>query len=315
MKTIAYKVFGDTGVLQTIDEQKPSILPNQVLVKVKAVSINPLDWKIRKGEMKLMSGSKFPKHTGTDFAGVIEDAGTSVANFKKGDEVFGMVKNNMKDGALAEYVAVPSTSIWKKPAGINFVQAASIPTAGAAAVTAFQKMGRINPDSRILINGATGGFGMFLLQLLRDTGAGTTAVTGTEALAFAKEWGAGSVVDYKKDNVLSQKVVYDIVIDLSGKMRYSNAKRIMKPCALFLNPVPGLSDIITSPVRNLFRSKKHVALLTAPSEENIHSLLNAISKGLQIEVSKTFAFNQAKEAYKYAEKGGYPGKIAIEVNE
>ncbi|PWG79419.1 NAD(P)-dependent alcohol dehydrogenase [Pararcticibacter amylolyticus] len=314
MKTIAYKVFGDTGVLQTIDEQKPSIQPNQVLVKVKAVSINPLDWKIRKGEMKLMSGSKFPKHTGTDFAGVIEDAGASVANFKKGDEVFGMVKNNMKDGALAEYVAVPSTSIWKKPAGISFVQGASIPTAGAAAVTAFQKMGRINPDSRILINGATGGFGMFLLQLLRDTGASVTAVTGTDALAFAKEWGAGSVVDYKKDNVLSQKVVYDIVIDLSAKMRFSNAKRIMKPGALFLNPVPGLSDIITSPVRNLFRSKKHVALLTAPSEENIPMLLNAISKGLTIEVSKTFTFNQAKEAYKYAEKGGYPGKIAIEVN-
>src|SRR5438128_11489256 len=113
MKAIAYEKFGNTEVLQTVEEPKPTIEANQVLVKIKAVSINPMDWKIRKGEMKLMSGSKFPKHTGVDFAGIIEDEGTS--NFKKGDEVLGVVKNNMKEGALAEYVAVSSSFVWKKP--------------------------------------------------------------------------------------------------------------------------------------------------------------------------------------------------------
>src|SRR3954471_14739323 len=102
MKTIAYKEFGSTAVLQTIDESIPAVLADQVLVKVKAVSVNPLDWKIRKGEMKLMSGSKFPKHTGMDFAGIIEDTGASVTNFKKGEEVFGVMKNSMKEGALTE---------------------------------------------------------------------------------------------------------------------------------------------------------------------------------------------------------------------
>src|SRR5687767_14942257 len=141
MKTIAYKEFGGTAVLQTIDEPKPAVRAEQVLVKVKAVSVNPLDWKIRKGEMKLMSGSKFPKHTGTDFAGVVEEVGPSVTRFKKGDEVFGIVKNNMTEGALGEYVMVPSTFVWKKPANINFVQAASIPTVGFAAAMALEKMG------------------------------------------------------------------------------------------------------------------------------------------------------------------------------
>src|SRR3954469_3446400 len=102
MKTIAYKEFGSTAVLQTIVETKPTPQADQVVVKVKAVSINPLDWKIRKGEMKLMSGSKFPKHTGTDFSGTIEEVGSSVTNFKKGEEVLGVVKNNMKEGALGE---------------------------------------------------------------------------------------------------------------------------------------------------------------------------------------------------------------------
>src|SRR5687767_11749323 len=169
MKAIVYQKFGNADVLQTIEVTTPSIQPNQVLVKVKAISINPLDWKIRKGEMKLMSGSKFPKRTGVDFAGIIEDTGSAVTNFKKGDEVFGVVKNIMEDGALAEYVAVPSSTVWKKPKYLNFSQAASIPVVGAAAVTAFKKMGNIHSHTQILVNGATGGFGLFLLQLLKET--------------------------------------------------------------------------------------------------------------------------------------------------
>jgi len=314
MKTIAYKEFGGTAVLQTVEEPRPSIQADYVLVKVKAVSINPLDGKIRKGEMKLMSGSKFPKHTGTDFAGVIEEIGSSVTKFKKGDEVFGLVKNNMKEGALGEYVAVPSTLIWKKPAVLSFAQAASIPTVGFAAALALQKMGRITSHSRILIHGAAGGFGMFLLQLLKSKGANTTAVTGTNAISAAKQWGANSVVDYKKENVLSQRNTYDVVVDLSGKLGYKNARQIMKPKAVFINPIPNPIDILTNPIKNLFRGKKHIVLLSAPSEEFIDLLFQAIDNGLNIEVSKVFPFDQSKDAYEYSEKGGYVGKVAIELN-
>lgn len=312
MKVIAYQKFGNTDVLQTVEETKPSIKSNQVLVKVKAVSVNPMDWKIRKGEMKLMSGSKFPKHTGVDFAGIIEDAGNS--DFKKGDEVFGVVKNMMKEGALAEYVAVPSSLLWKKPTLISFAQAASIPAVGFAAVTALQKMGKINAQTKILINGATGGFGMFLLQLLKQYGANVTAVTSTKATGFAKNWGANSVIDYKKENVLSQNIAYDIIIDLSGKMGYANAKKIMKSKALFLNTVPKPIEIPTSLFKNLFTGKKHVVVLSGPSAKSMDLLLSAINNGLQIEVNKVFPFAQAKDAYKYAEQGGYVGKVAVEIN-
>ena len=312
MKVIAYQKFGNTDVLQTVEETKPSIQSNQVLVKVKAVSVNPMDWKIRKGEMKLMSGSKFPKHTGVDFSGIIEDAGNS--GFKKGDEVFGVVKNMMKEGALAEYVAVPSSLIWKKPAHVSFAQAASIPVVGFGAVTALQKMGNINAQTKILINGATGGFGMFLLQLLKQYGANVTAVTSTKATGFAKKWGANSVIDYTKENVLSQHIAYDIIIDLSGKMGYANAKRVMKSEALFLNTVPKPIEIPTSLFKNLFTGKKHVVVLSGPSAKSMDLLLSAINNGLQIEVNKIFPFTQAREAYQYAEQGGYVGKVAIEIN-
>jgi len=314
MKAIAYQNFGNTDVLQDIEEPKPSIQSNQVLVKLKAVSINPMDWKIRKGEMKLMSGSAFPRHTGTDFAGIVEEVGTAVIGFSKGDEVFGVVKNMMKDGALAEYVAIPSSLLWKKPSQLSFAQAASIPVVGFAAVIALHKMGKVNANSQILVNGASGGFGMFLLQLLKQRGANVTAVTSSSGTTFAKDWGARSTIDYSKENVLSQKINYDIIIDLSGKMGYADARRIMKRKALFLNPTPRPIDIPLSLLKNIFRQQKHITVLSGSSAKNMEVLLDAIRKGLQIEVSKTFPFAQYREAYQYAEKGGYIGKLAVEIN-
>src|SRR4051812_26527194 len=122
MKAIVYQKFGTAAVLQTIEQPKPLIDADQVLVRVKAFSINPMDWKIRKGEMTLMSGSKFPKHTGTDFAGIVEDTGTAVSAFKKGDEVFGVLKDLMKEGVSAEYIAINSSWVWKKPSDISFAK-------------------------------------------------------------------------------------------------------------------------------------------------------------------------------------------------
>lgn len=314
MKAIAYHKFGNTDVLQTVEQPKPTIQHDQVLVKVKAFSINPMDWKIRKGEMKLMSGSKFPKKTGGDFAGQIVDTGSSVSGFKIGDEVFGVVKNMMKEGASAEYVAVAASLVWKKPENISFIQAASITVVGTAAVTAIEKMGKVNSQTTILVNGATGGFGMVLLQLLKQRGANITAVTSTKGIAFAKKWGANTVIDYTKGNVLSQKHKYDIVVDLSGKMGYKNAKEIMKSKSIFLNPTPQPIEIPLSLLNNLFTGKKHIVVLSSPGIKYTNVLLDAMIKGLDIEINKAFPFEQYKEAYQYAEKGGYIGKIVIEVN-
>jgi NADPH:quinone reductase-like Zn-dependent oxidoreductase len=177
-----------------------------------------------------------------------------------------------------------------------------------------QKMGKITANSRILINGAAGGFGMFLLQLLKLKGATTTAVVGTNAVDIVKEWGANTVIDYKKEDVLTKGISYDVVVDLSGRMGYNNARRIMKSKSMFINPIPNPVDILTNPIKNLFRGKKHIVLLSAPSAQYIDELLNAIANGLKIEVSKVFPFTQSKEAYEYAEKGGTIGKAVIEVN-
>lgn len=314
MKAIVYQKFGTTDVLQTVEQPKPTVQADQILVKVKAFSINPMDWKIRKGEMTLMSGSKFPKYTGADLSGIVEDFGASVSGFTVGEEVFGVVKNMMKEGVSAEYVAVPSSLIWKKPSTISFSQAASIPVVGTAAVTALLKMGNLNAQTNILVNGATGGFGMFLLQLLKQRGVQVTAVTSRQGAESAKKWGAKSVIDYAGTNVLSQKATYDIVIDLSGKMGYKNAKQVMKPKSLFLNPTPKPIEIPLSFFKNLFTAQKHIVLLSSPSTEYTDLLLDAVKNGLEIDVNKVFPFAQYKEAYQYAEQGGYTGKVVVEIN-
>ena len=313
MNAIVYQKFGNTAVLQSIDQPKPIIQSSQILVKVKAFSINPMDWKIRKGEMTLMSGSKFPKHTGTDFSGTVEEIGGSVSGFMKGDEVFGVVKDMMKEGVSAEYVAVPASLVWKKPSMISFPQAASIPVVGTAAVTALEKMGKINSQTSVLVNGATGGFGMFLLQLLKQRGADVTAVTNSKGVEFAKKWGANAVIDYTKENVLSQSSTYDIVIDLSGKMGYKAAKQIMQSKAIFLNPTPKPIEIPVSFFKNLFTSKKHIVIVSSPSTNYIDVLLGAVKDGMQIEVNKVFPFSQYREAYQYTKQGGYIGKVVVEI--
>ncbi len=315
MKAIEYKQFGSTEVLQLVEQAKPEIRKGEVLVKVKAFSINPMDWKIRKGEMKLMSGSKFPKYTGADFAGIVEEVGFGVSQLRKGDEVFGVVKNLMKEGASAEYVAVSASLVWKKPTAISFAQAASIPVVGTAALAALEKMGNITPQSSILVNGATGGFGMFLIQLLKKQHTNVTAVIGTKGMEYAKKWGANNVIDYSKENVFSKQDKYDVVVDLSGKMTYKNAKGIMNSKSLFLNVTPQPVQIIASLFNNLLTSKKHMVVLSSPSEKQTEKLIKAVNEGLQIEVNKVFPFNQFKEAYQYAEKGGVIGKVVIEINE
>ncbi|SDQ98341.1 NADPH:quinone reductase [Chryseobacterium soldanellicola] len=315
MKAIAYQQFGTTEVLQMLEQPKPAITSDQVLVKIKAFSINPMDWKIRKGEMKLMSGSRFPKNTGADFAGIIEKTGSSATGHSVGDKVFGVVKNLMKEGASAEYVAVPASLIWKKPEALSFAQAASLPVVGTAAVTAVEKMGKVNPESRILINGATGGFGMILLQLLKQRGAHITAVTSTKGAEYAKKWEAAEVIDYTKGHMLSQKNTYDIVVDLSGKMGYTTAKKMMKPKSIFINPTPQPVEIPLALLANLFTSKKHIVLLSNSESRYTEVLLDAVSKGLDIVINTVFPFTQFREAYQYAEQGGYVGKVVMEISD
>jgi NADPH:quinone reductase-like Zn-dependent oxidoreductase len=300
MKKITYNRFGGTEVLQMTDAPMPV---GDIIVKVKAVSINPLDWKLWQGDMKLMSGRKFPKSVGIDFSGVVAQGN---AKYRKGDEVFGMT-SIFKGGALAEYIAVKAEDIAYKPKAITFEEAASLPVVGSAALQIFNKLLKIKPGTKLLINGAGGGIGPFAIQLAKKAGAIVTAVVGPAAIDMAVRMGSDVVVNYQQENVLAIGKTFDAVIDLSGKMAYQAARTILKKKGIYVNTSPGPREMI----RSLFSGGRYKLLLLKPSAAYLEML--AVS-GLQVFISKCYDFRDYRKAYDEVKKGGIQGKAVFVIN-
>lgn len=312
MKAVQYNSFGGTEVLQLADVPMPTPDTHELLIQVKAVSINPLDWKIRRGQLKFMSGSKFPKGVGSDFAGTVTTVGPDVTGFAVGDEVFGVV-DAMKHGALGEYVVAPAKSVWHKPATISFEQAAALPVVGTAAYTALLEIGHITEGSDVLLNGASGGVGMFAIQIAKRAKANVTAVVSKQGVPFAQAWGADQVIDYTQQDVRQLGKTFDLVFDMAGKLPFDDAKDLMKDHAVFIDPSPTPLGIVTTAVTNLVMGKKDKMLMSNPNPNSIGYLLQALQEGLQIEVSRTFPMDEVVAAYQYAEKGGAIGKLVFTV--
>ena len=310
MKKVIYKQFGDTDVLQQDETQIPALGSDDILVKIKAASINPLDWKLFLGEMKLMAGKKFPKAVGIDFSGVIEAVGTASSNFKIGDEVIGLV-DIFKGGAMAEYVVTKERNLAIKPGNLSFEQAAALPVAGLSALQILTKLASIKTGTEILIHGATGGIGMFLTQFAKKRGGIVTAVTNTKGIALVKKWQSDYSIDYYKQDVFKLDKQFDVVVDLSGKMTFNAVKALLKKKASFINTLPSPGGMITSFVNNLFSQRKYQILVLKPSAENINILAHEAERNLDVIIDKVFPIKSIKEAYDYAMKGGILGKVII----
>jgi NADPH:quinone reductase-like Zn-dependent oxidoreductase len=310
MKKIIYNRYGNAEVLEVAETEIPTIHDNDILVKAKAVSINPLDWKLFKGEMKMMSGSKFPKGVGIDFSGIIEKVGTNISKLKKGDEVFGLT-DLFKGGALAEYIVVSEKDIAIKPRNISFEQAAALPVVGSSALQILDKLVSIKNGTKILINGATGGIGMLFTQLASKSGATVTAVASLKGSELAKKWGADETIDYKTKNILSIHKKFDVVIDLSGKLTFKKAKPLLKSQAVFVNTIPSLKAIIGAFINNIFSRKKYKVLILKPTAGYLKSLALLTEEGLDIIVDRSYPLTSVKEAYSEVARGGILGKAVI----
>lgn len=313
MKKVIYNHYGNLDVLKLIDVAIPEPGSNQLLIKVKAVSMNPLDWKIMEGKMKMVAGSKFPKSIGIDFAGVVEKTGEGIRKLKPGDAVLGSV-GPFKGGALAEYLLVSESSIALKPKNISFEQAAAMPTVGMAALQIFEQLAPLSTGTEVLINGASGGIGMFAIQLAKMKGAHVTSVASTKGLSWVKKWGSDVLVNYREQNILESGKQYDVVLDLSGKMPYRLAKKIMKPHSVYVNSIPGPKEIISAFIHNLFSKKKYKVLLLKQVQERLERLSSLAGAGMEIVVWTSFPLSSFKEAYAAASTGGMVGKGVISIS-
>src|SRR5438128_4836299 len=235
MKGIVYCDYGSPDVLKLEDIEKPAPGDDQVLVRVRAASVNPLDWHYMRGTpyfMRLGAGLRKPKVTrlGVDFAGTVEAVGRNVKRFKPGDEVFGG-----RTGAFAQYVLVrEDRAVALKPANLTFEQAASV---GVAAITALQGLrdkGQIQPGQKVLINGASGGVGTFAVQIAKSFGADVTGVCSTRNLDMVRSLGADHVIDYTKEDFTKSAQRYDVVLDNVPNHSLSECRRILNPTGKYV---------------------------------------------------------------------------------
>src|SRR5205823_2902639 len=235
MKAIVYCDYGLAN-LELAEIEKPVPNDDQILVKVRAASVNPYDWHFVEGTPKIMRvmgvGLRKPKDTrlGVDFAGTVEAVGKNVTQFKPGDDVFGG-----KGGAFAEYVCRRAEgAVAPKPANITFEQAASVNIAGITALQAVRDKGKVQPGQKVLINGASGGVGTFAVQIAKSFGAEVTGVCSTRNLEMVRSLGADHVIDYTKEDFAKGDQRYDVIVDNVGTQPLSGFRRVLTPKGIYV---------------------------------------------------------------------------------
>jgi len=311
MQGVAYDQFGSIDVLRVRDLPNPELSKGQVLVRVVAASINIIDSRTRSGKMGLVVNKRFPKVPGVDFAGVLTGVAPGVTGFVVGDEVYGAT-NPFKGGALAELVAVPNDQIWTKPKGLSFEQAAALPITGLAALYSVRNLGAVKFGDALLVHGASGGVGLFAIQIAKHLGAMVTAVAGPTGLAAVRAAGADIVIDYTTPGGSDFPQLFDVIINASGKMPFAVGKRYLKPDGRLIEPSPTIPVFIGSKLANLFRKKKHLMLNVFARSKDLAYLSSLVDAGrLSVTVAKVYPLASVQQAFREQEKGGVLGKIVV----
>jgi NADPH:quinone reductase-like Zn-dependent oxidoreductase len=304
------------------DLEKPTPADDQLLVKVRATSVNPLDWHFIEGTPYVMralaAGLRKPKETqvGVDFAGTVEAIGKTVTKFKPGDEVFGG-----RTGAFAQYVCVrESRAVALKPPSVTFEQAASVPIAGITALQALRDQGQVQAGQKVLINGASGGVGTFAVQIAKTYGADVTGVCSTRNVDLVRSLGADHVIDYTKEDFTKTDQLYDLALDNVGNRSLLECRRVLKPKGIFIlvggggANEQGLIGPMAKPIKakllSPFVSQKVGMMLAQLNHDDLVFLADLMQFGKVTPViDRTYkSLSEVPEAVLYLEQGHARGK-------
>ena len=325
MKAIVHCEYGGPEVLKLAEIEKPRPTDNQVLVRVRAASVNPLDLTIRGlWLLRPISGMRKPKDTrlGVDYAGTVEAVGKKVTNFKPGDEVFGG-----KNGAIAEYVCVlADRSVVLKPANMTFEQAASVPVAAITALQGLRDKGKIRAGQKVLINGASGGVGTFAVQIAKAFGTDVTGVCSTRNVDLVKSIGADHVIDYTREDFTKTNQRYDLIYDLVGNHSFSERQRLLNPNGICVMAGVGgagwhddfaarLLGELNGYIRSRFVSQKFIAYIAQFNKKDMMVLADLMQSGkVRPVIDRTYKLNETADALRYLEQGHARGKVVITLN-
>jgi NADPH:quinone reductase-like Zn-dependent oxidoreductase len=326
MKAFVLRSYGSPDVLDLMDIDKPVPGDDEVLVRVRATSVNPYDWHSMRGEpfiARLMGlGLRNPKLRilGADMAGQVEAVGKDVTAFRPGDEVFAV----LKQGGFAEYVCVQEGELAPKPKNLSFEQAAAVPLAANTALLGLRDEGRIQPGQKVLINGASGGVGTFAVQIARALGAEVTGVCSTRNVHLVQSIGADKVVDYTTEDFTGTGQRYDLLLDIAGSRFITACRRVLTPTGTYV-VVGGPAGRWLQPVGHVFsalavspfvsqRMVRADAYRCTENKRNLMTLSEFIEDGeITPVVDRCYRFEETPAAVKYQEEGHARGKVVITV--
>jgi 2-desacetyl-2-hydroxyethyl bacteriochlorophyllide A dehydrogenase len=312
MKAVVIRRYGTPDVLEYEDVPQPQIQPNQLLVKIHASSVNPIDWKIRKGMLSLITGSKFPKFLGFDIAGEVVEVGSQVTRFQPGEAIYG--STGFPGGAYAEFAAVSENLVAPKPTNLSYEQAAAVPLAAMTALQALRNQGNIKSGQAVLINGAAGGVGIFAVQIAQALGAVVTGVCSSKNVELVKSLGADFVIDYTQQDFTQSNVQYDIIFDVVGKRSLSNCKDALKPDGVYISTLPTPESVIQSLLTVFLPGQKSKIIWENPNNPDLVYLKELIEVGkIRVIIDRTYPLVELAAAHTYSESTRAVGKIAIKI--
>jgi NADPH:quinone reductase-like Zn-dependent oxidoreductase len=320
-QAIVYQRYGPPSVLQLAEIARPKPADNQVLIRVRAASVNPLDWHFLRGMpygIRFMTGLRQPKdqQLGADVAGEVEAVGSQVTQFKPGDAVFGMGR-----GAFAEYTCAPESALAQNPANVTFEQAASVPIAAFTALQGLRDHGHLQPGQRALINGAAGGVGTFAVQFARVLGGDATGVCSTRNVDMVRTLGANQVVDYTQADFTQSSERYDILLDCIGNHPLQACRRVLNPKGIYIGVgapsgkwVAPMDRAFTARILNRFVSQRLQFMLAKSSQLDLILIAEWMATGkVTPAIDRTYKLSEVPDAIRYLEEGHARGKVVITV--
>jgi NADPH2:quinone reductase len=311
MQAIVYDDYGDASVLHPAEIQIPQCITGDLLIEVHATSVNPIDFRLRRGELKGILLGGFPRVPGYDVAGVVVDCEDD-GPFSQGDQVMAYL-NTMRGGACAEFAVCAIDVAAKLPASMMMEEAAAIPLAGTTALQSLRDHGQMQAGEHVLVNGASGGVGMFAVQIAKAFGCTVTAVASGHNEAFCRSLGAEEFIDYQKVDFSKTNQKWDLIFDAAGKSGYWDSRSVMNDGARYVSTEPDVTGMMMS-LLTWPLSKSGTVMLAKPKASDLRELIRLHEAGqLDVTIDSRFDLEQTADAHRRIENGVDHGKVVIQV--
>jgi NADPH:quinone reductase-like Zn-dependent oxidoreductase len=312
MKAVEYDRYGPPGVLAIRDVPRPRPRPGELLVRVRAAALNPKDVLVRAGKYRLLSGRRFPKRVGFDWAGEVAEVGPGVTGVAPGAAYWGML-DGYQGGACAEVLAVPAAWGAPKPTSLDFERAAAVPLAASTALQALRDVAGVEAGMRVLVNGASGGVGVFAVQIARLLGARVTTTSSAANLELCRSLGAEAALDYRAEDPLVAGARFDVVFDVFGNRRFADARRALTPRGTYVTTVPK-PHLFLAAARTLFTRPRARLVVVRPRAADLGLLARHVDEGRIVPVVEhVFPLERIAEAEEQVASKHTRGKVVVSI--